>query len=339
MRQYLFTLLLLLLFSNTILAQSPSDTTANEMPQVANYVQQLESVIQKNTDLKEKKTNLEQIEKEKRSRLQEVTRTQKEQKDEIQKTQSDIKKQNEKLAKSSYQELYNKKQALTDNIQEYQVKLKELNDQLVALNTQLAESNKMVDELEGIKKKVSSQLISDNKATLEQPFSKVTLDELNMVREKCLPYSSAQSVNDFIKRVDITIQNKILYEEINKTLNSPYQEAAVTEASEKIGKFLNLTDSQKEETQRLNKQLSSFKDGVNAFKEFINNLNKCRGKNYTWQYFEDDKQSIYPGNLEERINDSLMAVPYLKKRYEDFLRTFRKNPNKHSDIEKEILNQ
>ena len=101
-----------------------------------------------------------------------------------------------------------------------------------------------------------------------------------------------------------------------------------------------LSFEQKAEITALKKQLEAFGEGVSAFKEFINNLNRCRkGVNYSMAFFRDDKRQILPDKLEQKISTKLMIVPYLKSKYEGFMKAFQKSPNKHSDIETEILNQ
>ena len=51
------------------------------------------------------------------------------------------------------------------------------------------------------------------------------------------------------------------------------------------------------------------------------------------------KEKLSLSDLEQKVKNELLAVPYLKTKYEKFMEMFKKNPNKHSDIETEILNQ
>lgn len=353
MRRYLFILLELVLSSGMLLAQVPNDSAtikpvkrqpekaAANTPAVSEeYVRQLELAIQKNTDLKLKKKELEASLKEENTHNKNVIKKQKAQVKEIEQTKTAIRKQKERLAKSDYMRLSNKKDSLNTLIKKNQEKRDELTRQLTLLSNKLEESNLKKMALNRIENEVSGRLISENKAVIEQPFSTITHDELTRVSEKCLPYAASQSINDFLEQVKNAVNNWTLYDGIRKDLDSPYRKSAIAEDSVKIGEFQNLTESQKEDIRLMEKQLAAFHEGVKAFQDFINNLNKCRkGGNYTLQYFEDDKGSIFPGSLRQEIDETVMIVPYLKKKYEDFMKEFRRNPNQHSDIEEEILGQ
>ena len=107
-----------------------------------------------------------------------------------------------------------------------------------------------------------------------------------------------------------------------------------------IPHFTNINSAQRSEILELKRQLTIFPSGLSTFKEFINNLNRCRnGVSYSIDFYRADKKSIFPNDLEQKVKDVLLAVPYLKTKYEKFMEIFKKNPNKHSDIEAEILNQ
>ena len=58
------------------------------------------------------------------------------------------------------------------------------------------------------------------------------------------------------------------------------------------------------------------------------------------EFFQtDNRQILSKNNLGNRIENQLKRVPYLSKKFEEFMNAFKAAPNKHSDVEIEILNQ
>lgn len=356
MKKVFFTTLCLLCFIKNISAQNSEkkkmesllvDTAANSVssnniPVVPNdYTNQLEHALAKKEALEQKRIEQKNIffsllkdVKEKNNKCKKI-RT------EISNTQKDIDKLSEKLKLTAYSELLKRKEQLETSVNTNLESLSHLNEQLLLTNKQLGESQSQKDELEKVKREVSSTLISENRPYLDQPFAKISIEKLKEIHRTCSPYTTDQKVNAFVVNIEITIKNKETYDEICKVLNSPYQKFGITQSLGKLQSMQNLSISQKSEIVSIKKQLESFSDGLLAFKEFINNLNECRKETdkYSWEYFLADKKPIYKNNLEERINTKLYAVPYLKNKYEEFMKVFKKSPNKHFDIETEILNQ
>ena len=98
---------------------------------------------------------------------------------------------------------------------------------------------------------------------------------------------------------------------------------------------------QQKEIDELKNSVDFVPDGLAAFKEFITKLNEMRnGVNYSMEYFQtDSKQILSKNNLGNRIEKKLKRVPYLSKKFEEFMNAFKAAPNKHSNVETEILNQ
>lgn len=340
MKRQLLILLGLLTLSCAVKAQTPEEKNAAVPVVSADYTQQLEQATRKNNELEQKKKDKKRELDEAKDRDRQLTKDQNDLKKVLVQVQKTVKDLNEKLAKTAYPSLVEKKDSLVSVIRTHQEELDQLREQQSQLDEQLEESNRRMAGLAKVKDEVSNHLISEYRPLIGLPFSKVTLDALKQIHEQCLPYTADQQVKAFVAQVDNTIGNRVVYDEIQTVLASPYQKSAVAEAMLKIDRLRNLSDAQQQELLEVKRQLAVFEEGVKTFKEFIGNLNKCReGVQYSMRYFDDDKAVIFRGNLQQRMAASVMIVPYLKRKYEDFMNEFKKNPNKHSDIETEILNQ
>lgn len=356
MKKVIFTALCLLCFINNISAQNSEtnkidtlsvDSTkegvsSNNAPVISNdYTSQLEHALDKKEELELKETELKNILSDLKNNIKEKNNKRRKIKAEIVNNQKDIDKLSEKIKLTSYSDLLKRKEQLETSVNTNLESLSNLNEQLLLTNKQLGESQSQRVELDKVKREVSSTLISENRPYIDQPFAKISIEKLKEIHRTCSPYTTDQKVNAFVVNIEITIKNKETYDEICKVLNSPYQKFGITQSLGKLQTMQNLSISQKNEIVSIKKQLESFSDGLLAFKEFIINLNECRKETdkYSWEYFLADKKPIYKNNLEERINTKLYAVPYLKNKYEEFMKAFKKSPNKHFDIETEILNQ
>lgn len=315
---------------------------SNNTPVISNdYTSQLEHALEKKEELEQKEARLKNILSGLKNNIKDKNKKSKIIKEEIANKQKDIDKLSETLKLTSYSDLLIRKEQLETSVNTNLGSLANLNEQLLVTNKQLGESQSQREELDKVKREVSSTLISENRPYIDQPFSKISIEKLKEIHKKCSPYTTDQKVNAFVVNIEIAIKNKETYDEICKVLNSPYQKFAIIQSLEKLQSMQSLNISQRNEIVSIKKQLESFSDGLLAFKEFINNLNECRRgtDKYSWDYFLADKRPIYKNNLEERINTKLYAVPYLKNKYEEFMKAFKKSPNKHFDIETEILNQ
>lgn len=245
-----------------------------------------------------------------------------------------------KAQKSGIVELQRKRDALLAEIQREQEE-KQLQDScLKEVVGKLEDKERQMQNLANIKENVSNQIIAEYKGYLDKPFREMDLATLNQIKSKCQKYSSDTKVNAFLHKIDNAVKNKHLFDDIVKTVSSPYKKFDIDRALTVIPKFSNTNSTQQNEIVELKKQLMVFLDGLATFKEFINNLNECRKDvNYSLEYYKADNSRIFRNGLEQRIKEKLLVVPYLKIKYERFMQEFKRNPNKHSDIETEILNQ
>ncbi len=244
--------------------------------------------------------------------------------------------------KSESSELQKKKSQLLTEIDGYEKEKALLDKQLQEVDEKLNARNRQRDDLGKIKDNVSNQIIAENKDYLERPFSKMSLSELKQIKSKCQRYSTDSKVNAFVSKIDMVIKNKELYDKMVIVVNSAYNKTDVDRALASCNQVKGVNAIQKKEVAEVKGQLSSFYDGLLAFKQFINSLNEKRKfvNNYKWEFFETDREYIYSeSNLGNRIETQLKRVPYLRKRFDEFMRAFKVAPNKHTNVETEILSQ
>lgn len=258
----------------------------------------------------------------------------------IEKLDTKVKQEELKVQKSGVLEFHRKRDALLEEIRKEKEEMHLQDSCLQEIISKLNDKTSQIQNLANIKDNVSKQVIAENKDYLEKPFREMDLATLNLIKSKCQKYSSDANVNAFISKIDHIINNKQLFIDIEKVVNSPYNKFEVNKALAAIPQFSNINSAQRSEILELKRQLTIFPSGLAAFKEFINNLNRCRnGVSYSVDFYRADKTRIFRNGLEQKVKDELLAVPYLKTKYEKFMEIFKKNPNKHSDIEAEILNQ
>ena len=124
-------------------------------------------------------------------------------------------------------------------------------------------------------------------------------------------------------------------------VNASYKKFDVDRALASVTQIKGANTQQQKEIIELKTEMNLFPEGLAAFKEYITKLNEMRnGVNYSMEYFQtDSKQILSKNNLGNRIENQLKRVPYLNKKFEEFMNAFKAAPNKHSNVETEILNQ
>lgn len=216
-----------------------------------------------------------------------------------------------------------------------------LESQLHDINGKLDARNHQRENLEKIKDNVSNQIIAENKDYLERSFSEMNLSELRVIKSKCQKYTTDAKVNAFVTKLDNVIRNKELYDNMVNVVNASYKKFDVDRALASVTQIKGANILQQKEIFELKTQMTLFPEGLVAFKEYITKLNEMRnGVNYSMEYFQtDSKQILSKNNLGDRIENQLKRVPYLHKKFEEFMNAFKAAPNKHSNVETEILNQ
>jgi len=216
-----------------------------------------------------------------------------------------------------------------------------LESQLHEINGKLDARNHQRENLGKIKDNVSNQIIAGNKDYLERSFAEMNPSELREIKSKCQKYATDAKVNAFVAKVDNVIRNKELYDNMVNVVNASYKKFDVDRALASVTQIKGTNTQQQKEIIELKTQMTLFPEGLAAFKEYITKLNEMRnGVNYSMEYFQtDSKQILSKNNLGNRIENQLKRVPYLNKKFEEFMNALKAAPNKHSNVEIEILNQ
>lgn len=257
-------------------------------------------------------------------------------------------KMEEKIAQVKIKEQKNGIPELTKKRDQLLKIIKAEEEEKVLLESQLHEINGKVDErnhqrenLGKIKDNVSNQIIAENKDYLERSFAEMNLSELREIKSKCQKYATDAKVNAFVAKVDNVIRNKELYDNMVNVVNASYKKFDVDRALASVTQIKGANTLQQKEIIELKTEMNLFPEGLAAFKEYITKLNEMRnGVNYSMEYFQtDSKQILSKNNLGNRIENQLKRVPYLNKKFEEFMNAFKAAPNKHSNAETEILNQ
>lgn len=244
-----------------------------------------------------------------------------------------------KVQKNGVHELIKTKNQLSQTIIANKKEKASQESQLKDIVSKLGAKNHQRENLCKIKENVSNQIIAENNDYLERPFAEMTLPELSAIKSNCKQFTSDAKVNAFVGKIDKVIKNKELYDNMVSVVSSAYNKNNVEKALASVSQIDGTNMLQQKEIAKLKAQMTSFAEGLAAFKEFIKRLNDMRnGVNYSMEFFQtDSKQIMSKNDLGKRINDKLIRVPYLKKKFEEFMTEFKKNPNKHYEVEKEIL--
>jgi hypothetical protein len=217
-----------------------------------------------------------------------------------------------------------------------------LESQLHEINSKLNARNNQRESLGKIKDNVSNQIIAENKDYLERSFSEMNLSELREIKSKCQKYATDAKVNAFVAKVDNVIRNKELYDNMVNVVNASYKKFDVDRALASVTQIKGANTQQQKEIIELKTQMTLFPEGLSTFKEFISELNRMRNgvEKYSMEWYETDSKTILSkNNLGNRIESKLKRVPYLNKKFEEFMNAFKAAPSKHSNVEIEILNQ
>lgn len=216
-----------------------------------------------------------------------------------------------------------------------------LYDELLALETELKHGNDNLSKLQNAKEKVVEELLKECSPYLEKSFSEMTQTELQRIKNECSQYSTEQKVNALIAKTDKVLKNKIIYDSAKQVTESQYDKVAISDALSDIQIAEGINDVQRKDLLNVRDVLRLYEQGLNAFKEFITELNKKRSglSNYTIRDYNDDLTVIMSrNNLEDRIKKYVLTVPYLSNKYNEYTKIIKKNPMKHPNVEAEILN-
>ncbi len=213
-----------------------------------------------------------------------------------------------------------------------------LSTQISAIDPQIAQLSGNVAELESIKDNVSKQLIDENTSILEKPFSQMSTEELSSVITKCRRYITDQKINALIVKTERVLNNKRVYDDAIRILNSKYNKGELLRINERLINVKGTNQIQQSEINQVRGMLAHFEPGMAAFKTFIQEINRRREG--TSSYSKDDLNhdlSKVKEKLQGKIDFDILSVPYLSKAYNDYLKAIIAKPMSHPVIEAEIL--
>lgn len=280
---------------------------------------------------------------EKQKELSDSVKAQEEQ---IKTLETDIKKEEKALAKNQGKtnmdkvpELQKRQAQLQLFIDSYITEIQELNKKIFELDRLMEEFNKKRQNLESVRDNVGKKLIESNQDYLEKAFSNMDLNNLYSIKSDCDRYKDDKNVKQFIEKVDKVISIKQAYDNAINVLSQPFNRTNVNQALNLLPKT-DMNNVQNEEMNTVRTKLQGFEQGLNTFKELINAIAKKRGTIFSKRDLDDELDIILKrDNLKGRINDQVMKVPYLKNKYQAYIKALQAEPTKQPAIEKEILEQ
>lgn len=237
------------------------------------------------------------------------------------------------------QDLLNKQKQLESQITSLSADTTNLIVKISSNSGKIAQLRENVAELDSIKNKLSKQLLAENQGVLEKPFSQLTIDELTAIKTKCSKYSTDQKINALVAKTDIVLNNKHVYDEAMRILNSRYNKVDLIRINERLRSVSGTNSIQQGEIKQVWDMLSHYESGMATFKLFIQEINRRREG--VSSYSRDDLNhdlSVVKDKLKGEIDSAIMQVPYLKKAYNDYINEITAKPMSHPAIEPEILN-
>ena len=196
---------------------------------------------------------------------------------------------------------------------------------------------------------------------LNQRYSRISLDSIKSLIANADKYISEVSYSDYKSRLEYALQNKLIFDEGYKSINSPFVEQHIISIRDKIINLLNnydnnnsvnnqykLTKEQFNELDTLDIKLSRYKNGVAALKTIINTINEndsvLKGRE------DKNKEFILPivhkyckpkvGTSEYKTCERyFFMIPYLRKMLYQYVKEIKKYPFKYpTEIEKKLTN-
>lgn len=257
---------------------------------------------------------------------------------------SDIKKEEKTLAKnqgktdnSKVQELQQQKTALQTSIDDYVQKIQEKEASIYQLDKRLDALKNRMKSLETIRDDVGKDFIEKHRDYIEQAFSTMKSEQLTAIKTDCDKYASDKNVKDFAKQVDKVIGWKQSYDKAVKVVSQRYIRTDVEQALNALP-TMGLNSVQAEEINTVRTELQNYEKGISTFQEFIKAVNAKQGIIFSRNDLDDELGIIFgKNNLKQRIMTTVETVPYLKDKYNEYLKAIRSNPGKPTKVEEEIL--
>lgn len=242
------------------------------------------------------------------------------------------------VLKSGLEETMKRQDELRSKISDVESEVDGLMQEINLLDQEIELMQRRKAELESIKSDKSQQLLEKYGAYLELPFSSMSIDDLQEILRECSVYVLDPRIEALVKRTDVILNCKRIYDHGNLLCSSSFSKGEVQETLADLSDISGVNAEQNAEIEKLMTQLGKFEEGVLLFAEFIKRLNEIRDSTtrYSPSDFKDDLPYILEG-IEEKIEQTIRIVPYLDREFTKYMEILKTDPMQRPAIEQEML--
>lgn len=195
-------------------------------------------------------------------------------------------------------------------------------------------------------------LFKESEEYLALPYSQISIEKLNNMKENLSEYSSDKEVSHAISVINDAIAYKGYVADMESAISSPYNRAEIEKARLSFTKLKNkksvFSPAQWEEFDNLDKYLSRYKPSLIAFQTIIKKNNAIisqYGSGSTSPTLRkdciDEIKVVFKPYEEKEIGKGINTIPYLKSRFDKYRNWVMSNPltqsNEIEAIESEIM--
>lgn len=191
-------------------------------------------------------------------------------------------------------------------------------------------------------------LFKESEDYLKLPYSQISLERLNALKDKLSEYSADREVANAISSIDKTIANKGYVTSMERAISTPYNRAEIEKARSSFKKLRksDYSPAQWEELDNLDKYLSRYNLSLITFQTIIKKDNEIistfgGGSQTQRKDCIDEIKEVFKPYEEREIGKGINSVPYLKSRFETYRKWAMSNPLAKSQeierIEEEIM--
>ncbi|WP_320788298.1 hypothetical protein [Prevotella sp.] len=211
-----------------------------------------------------------------------------------------------------------------------------LRNELAVLRDSLNGFEMQREELEKFKKNAADKFFERNSGYLQRHFNEMSIIELEKIRER----GNELGMTEFVKTIDATKRNKKIFDKASTILNNKYNESAINGMLQEIEKTSFPNDIQKEDMEEKKRLLNVFKEGLGTFKDLIAKYAQYRNTIFS-ESDVNEQIVIITNNIGKEGMDKIKDVPYLKRKYDEYIKELKKNPKsrEETETEKKINNQ
>ncbi len=215
--------------------------------------------------------------------------------------------------------------------------LRHANDSLRQANDSL---QRELNDLSQFKAEFIKNRLLGQSPDLEQPFSKVSTEEIDAYIAKLSQYEGNQEIDDYLARVETYKKYQELYQQYSLLLQMPFVRDDIGRVFNDITKNIQgkvgseLNEAQYEQFDQLAARLSRYYTGAKDFQAIIKAID-AKLKNYkanpedraTIEYCKPLVKTVLE-QYESTINERIKNIGYLRERYDIYKAALDENPLK-----------